>query len=39
MNLIKFLKQTDTLTAQYSTEQLIAFIHEIGRVPAQSRDS
>ena len=31
MNLTNFLKQTDALTAQYSTEQLIAFIHDIGR--------
>ncbi|MDE7298577.1 MAG: hypothetical protein K2N94_07075, partial [Lachnospiraceae bacterium] len=32
MNLIDFLKQTDAITAQYSTEQLISFIHDIGRV-------
>lgn len=32
MNLINFLKQTDALTAQYSKEQLTAFIHDIGRV-------
>lgn len=32
MNLTNFLKQADALTAQYSTEQLIAFIHDIGRV-------
>lgn len=39
MNLTNFLKQTDALTAQYSTEQLIAFIHEIGRIyPAQHRE-
>ncbi len=31
MNLTNFLKQTDALTAKYSTEQLIAFIHDIGR--------
>ncbi|MDE5697944.1 MAG: hypothetical protein K2I96_11135 [Lachnospiraceae bacterium] len=31
MNLTNFLKQTDALTAQYSKEQLIAFIHDIGR--------
>lgn len=37
MNLTNFLKQTDTLTAQYSTEQLIAFIHEIGRVYPEHR--
>lgn len=39
MNLTNFLKQTDALVAQYSTEQLIAFIHEIGRVfPEHSRE-
>ena len=32
MNLTNFLKQTEALTSQYSTEQLIAFIHDIGRV-------
>ena len=37
MNLTNFLKQTDTLTAQYSTEQLIAFIHGIGRVFPEHR--
>ena len=31
MNLTNFLKQTDALTAQYSKEQLISFVHEIGR--------
>lgn len=31
MNLINFLKQTDALASQYAAEQLIAFIHEIGR--------
>lgn len=31
MNLTNFLKKTDALTSQYSTEQLVAFIHEIGR--------
>ncbi len=31
MNLTSFLKQTDALTAKCSTEQLIAFIHDIGR--------
>ena len=31
MNLTNFLKQTDALTAQYSAEQLSAFIHDIGR--------
>ena len=31
MNLTNFLKQTDALAAQYSTEQLRTFIHEIGR--------
>lgn len=39
MNLTNFLKQTDALTSQYSTEQLIAFIHDIGRVcPEHRRD-
>ncbi|MDE7311395.1 MAG: hypothetical protein K2N87_07240 [Eubacterium sp.] len=37
MNLTNFLKQTDALTSQYSTEQLIAFIHEIGRVFPEHR--
>ncbi len=37
MNLTNFLKQTDALAAQYSTEQLIAFIHEIGRVFPEHR--
>ena len=37
MNLTNFLKQTDALVAQYSTEQLIAFIHEIGRVFPEHR--
>ncbi len=32
MNLTNFLKQTDAITAQYSQEQLISFIHKIGRV-------
>lgn len=32
MNLTNFLKQIDTLTSQYSAEQLVAFIHYIGRV-------
>ncbi len=31
MNLTNFLKQTDTLAAQYSAAQLTAFIHDIGR--------
>ena len=39
MNLTNFLKQTDALTSQYSTEQLIAFIHDIGRAcPEHRRD-
>lgn len=39
MNLTNFLKQTDALTAQCSTEQSIAFIHDIGRVcPEQRRE-
>ena len=37
MNLTNFLKQTDALTSQYSTKQLIAFIHEIGRVFPEHR--
>ncbi len=37
MNLINFLKQTDALMEQYSKEQLIAFIHEIGRVFPENR--
>ncbi len=37
MNLTNFLKQADALTAQYSTEQLIAFIHDIGRVFPEHR--
>ena len=37
MNLTDFLKQTDTITAQYSTEQLIDFIHDIGRVCPEHR--
>ena len=37
MNLTNFLKQTDALTAQYSTEQLVAFIHDIGRVFPEHR--
>lgn len=37
MNLTNFLKQTDTLTAKCSTEQLIAFIHEIGRTFPERR--
>ncbi len=32
MNLTNFLKQTDAITVQYSTEQLISFIHDIGRI-------
>ena len=39
MNLTNFLKQTDALTSQYSIEQLIAFIHDVGRVcPEHRRD-
>ena len=37
MNLTNFLKQTDTLTSQYSTDQLTAFIHDIGRVCPEHR--
>lgn len=32
MNLTNFLRQTDAITAQCSAEQLISFIHDIGRV-------
>jgi len=40
MNLISFLKQTDTITAQYTTEQLISFIHDVGRVlPEHCREN
>lgn len=39
MNLTNFLKQTDAITAQYSAEQLVSFIHDIGRVlPEQGRE-
>ena len=39
MNLTNFLKRTDALTAQYSTEQLVAFIHDIGRtLPEHCRE-
>ncbi len=37
MNLTNFLKQIDAVTAQYSSEQLISFIHDIGRVLPESR--
>ena len=37
MNLTNFLKQTDTITSQYSTEQLIDFIHNIGRICPEHR--
>lgn len=37
MNLTNFLQQTDALMAQYSAEQLMAFIHEIGRVFPEHR--
>lgn len=32
MNLTNFLKKIDALTAQYSEDELISFIHETGRV-------
>lgn len=39
MNLTNFLKQTDAIAAQYSSVQLIAFIHDIGRVlPEDKRE-
>ena len=37
MNLINFLKQTDAITLQYSKEQLIDFVHDIGRVCPEHR--
>lgn len=37
MNLTNFLKQTDALAFQYVAEQLIAFIHEIGRACPEHR--
>lgn len=37
MNLTNFLKQTDAITAQYSAEQLISFIHNIGRILPEYR--
>ncbi len=37
MNLTNFLKQTDTLTVQYSKEQLAIFIHDIGRTFPEHR--
>lgn len=37
MNLTNFLKQTDALTSQYSTDELIAFIHDIARVCPEHR--
>ncbi len=37
MNLTNFLKQTDAITSQYSTEQLIDFIHNIGRICPEHR--
>lgn len=36
MNLTNFFKQTDAITAQYSTKQLISFVHDIGRVLPES---
>ena len=32
MNLTNFLRQTDSITAQYSAEQLSSFVHDIGRI-------
>lgn len=37
MNLTNFLKQTDALTSKYSTDELIAFIHDIARVCPEHR--
>ena len=39
MNLTNFLKQVDEITARYATDQLISFIHDIGRVlPEECRE-
>lgn len=39
MNLTNFLKETDALLSQYSTEQLIRFVHNIGRAcPEHGRE-
>ncbi len=39
MNLVSFLKRVDAITAQYSTTQLISFIHDSGRIlPESKRD-
>ena len=39
MNLTNFLKQTDSLTAKYTAEQLRMFIHDIARVlPERHRE-
>ncbi len=37
MNLTNFLKQIDAIAAQYSTAQLISFIHDSGRVLPESK--
>lgn len=37
MNLTNFLKQIDTITSKYSMEQLMDFIHDIGRVCPEHR--
>ncbi len=40
MNLTYFLKQTDAITAQCSAEQLISFIHDVGRaLPEHCREN
>lgn len=39
MNLSKFLKETDTITAAMSQDQLTGFIHDIARtLPEKDRD-
>ena len=39
MNLTNFLKQTDSLTAKYTAEQLASFIHDVARVlPEKHRE-
>lgn len=37
MNLTNFLKQIDSLAAQYTKEQLVSFIHDTGRVLPEER--
>ena len=40
MNLTNFLKQIDSITVQYSSEQLSVFIHNMGRsLPEHYREN